>query len=46
MTTVTLLATHSVNGDALDAMRRDDFYGFLKARERVLLAEICRRIAG
>jgi len=41
-----ILATHFVDVAALEAMRRDDFYGFLEARERTLLAEICRRVAG
>ena len=41
-----VLATHFVDSAALEAMRRDDFHGFLEARERTLLAEICRRIAG
>lgn len=41
-----ILATHLIGSDALEAMRRDDFYGFLGARERTLLSEIGRRIAG
>jgi hypothetical protein len=41
-----ILASHLMDAAALDALRRDDFYGFVAARERVLLAEIGRRIAG
>ena len=41
-----ILATHFVDAATLDAMRRDDFEGFIDARERVLLAEVRRRLSG
>ena len=40
------MASHFIDADALDAMQMNDFDGFVRAREKALLAEIARRLTG
>lgn len=41
-----IMGSHFIQGDTLGAMLRNDFEGFLEAREKLLLDEISRRING
>jgi len=41
---VELMATHFIDKDALAAMEADDYEGFLRQREQLLLAEIRRQL--
>lgn len=41
-----IMASHFIDADALDAMQMNDFDGFVRAREKALLAEIARRLTG
>jgi len=41
-----IMSTHYIDTGALAAMRCDDFQGFMDAREKILLAEVRRRVSG